>query len=353
MNVLELVRDDLRNMKPYQAAAQVEDTVRLNANESPRAGTSMTFRRSLNRYPELRPKALAGLLASHFDCPIENLLPTRGSSEAIDLLIRTFCRTAVDSVVIPSPSFSMYRHYARLQGVDVIEVISAKESNFVVDIEALGGAIRDDTKLLILCSPNNPTGAMIKKNALTALLERVDGRAVVVIDEAYIEFSESASNSNLIDQYPNLVVLRTLSKAVGLAGARCGAVIADNDLVELLAAVQAPYALATPVVEAVEDALRNYPTQNPIVSDVLLQRERLRGLLETLVCVEKVWPSAANFLLVQFTDASKVLAWVQNANILIRDYSAELPNCIRISIGSETEIDVLLEALNAYEESAA
>lgn len=348
MSIVTLARPEIQALQPYDAAEQVDDTVRLNANESPAVSAAGQFRRPLNRYPEVRPRKLQAALATRFECEPDELLVTRGSSEAIDLLTRTFCRAGVDSVLTPSPSFSMYRHYAEVQGAEIIEVCSSAQQDFDIDVDALLVACKPDTRLVFVCSPNNPTGTTLSRLQLEKLLNARADKSAVVVDEAYIEFGDAPSAVELLNEYPNLLVLRTLSKAVGFAGARCGAVIGQAPVIQMLNAVQAPYALATPVVECVEDALQDeqlrYAEEN--VAKIVAERERLAATISDYEFVEKVWPSNANFFLVQFRDAAAIMQRCEEHKILLRHFRGALYNCIRISVGSRSENDRLLLALD-------
>ena len=348
MSVKDLARPEIAALNPYAAAAQVDDTIRLNANESPEANGVDRFRRPLNRYPEIRPQRLQAAMAERFACDPEQLLVTRGSSEAIDLLIRTFCRAGKDNLVIQSPSFSMYRHYATIQGAEVIEVPTSADQDFTVSSEQLIDARNTNTRLVFVCSPNNPTGTSMPREDLLALLDACRNKSVVVVDEAYIEFGAQASAVELIDRFENLVVLRTLSKALGFAGVRCGAVIAATSVTRMLDAVQAPYALATPVVECVEDALTDtqLSTARAVVAGIIEERARMSAALEALPFVLKVWPSDANFVLMRTEDAPGVMAACRRRNVLIRGFDGVLSDCLRITIGSRSDNDQLLGALS-------
>ena len=224
MSIVKLARPEIQALHAYEAAEQVDDTIRLNANESPRRSAIGSFRRPLNRYPEVRPQGLQRALAERFGCAADELLVTRGSSEAIDLVIRTFCRAGVDSVLVTSPSFSMYRHYAEVQGARLVEVQTLAEQDFAIDIDAVLAACDDSTRLIFICSPNNPTGTTLARDELERLLQTRGNASAIVVDEAYVEFGENESVTSLLGRYDNLLVLRTLSKALGFAGARCGAV---------------------------------------------------------------------------------------------------------------------------------
>jgi histidinol-phosphate aminotransferase len=350
MSITSLARPEIQGLHAYDAAEQVIDTIRLNANESPQISTIGDFRRPLNRYPEVRPQRLQASLAERFGCRTEQLLVTRGSSEAIDLLIRTFCRAGIDNVLTPSPSFSMYRHYAEIQGAAIIEVPTLAERDFVIDVDALLAASDDFTKVIFVCSPNNPTGTPLPRSELIRLLAQRNERSAVVVDEAYIEFGSEQSVVELLDTYPNLLVLRTLSKALGFAGARCGAVAGASDVIALLSAVQAPYALATPVVECVEDALDT--TQLEIASDavqqVIAERSRLIDTIDKYDFVSKVWPSEANFFLIRTTNALAIMEHCKSKNVLLRHFVGELSDCIRITVGSKSDNDTLLRVLNDF-----
>ena len=353
MSIAALARPEVRDLKPYEAAIQVEGAIRLNANEAPWSGSD-AFRRPLNRYPEIRPAGLRETLAARFGCPASKLLVTRGSSEAIDLLVRVFCRTGIDSIAVTSPSFSMYAHYARIQGAALISVAGDPEQHFMPDPDTLLAACTDNTRILFLCSPNNPTGGVLPRNVIERLLRAREERSVVVVDEAYIEFSNEHSTAELLGEYPNLVVLRTLSKALGFAGARCGAVLGPEAVIDILSAVQAPYALSTPVVECVEDALsgEGLDIAAQRVAEIVAERDRLAAELAALETVIKVWPSSANFLLVRVRDVDAVMAATRKAGILLRYFGGELSGCVRISVGSSDENRALVDALSALEGAA-
>jgi histidinol-phosphate aminotransferase len=351
---VKLARPEIQALRPYEAAEQVDDTIRLNANESPRTAGAGNFRRPLNRYPEVRPLGLQRALAERFGCQPEELLVTRGSSEAIDLVIRTFCRAGQDSVLVTSPSFSMYRHYAVVQGASLIEVTTHPDKDFEVDVDAILAACDDSTRLIFLCSPNNPTGTTLPRADLLQLLEARSDRSVIVVDEAYVEFGDKPSVTELLPRFDNLVVLRTLSKALGFAGARCGAVAGSQPVISMLAAVQAPYALATPVVECVEDALRADQLENAseVVNEVIAERERLVTAFGNYDFISKVWPSDANFLLVRVDDAPRVMRRCAELKVLLRHFGGDLEDCIRISVGSSADNDQLLRALDTIKDES-
>lgn len=354
MSIVALARPEIRALHPYEAAEQVDDTIRLNANESPRPCTIGNFRRPLNRYPQVRPLGLQAALAQRFGCRAQELLVTRGSSEAIDLVIRCFCRPAEDSVLVTSPSFSMYRHYAAIQGARLIEVRSLPEQNFAIDVDALLAACDDSTRLIFVCSPNNPTGTTLPRADLERLLAARGDRSAIVVDEAYVEFGDKASVTELLGRFDNLLVLRTLSKALGFAGARCGAVAGPPEVIGMLAAIQAPYALATPVVECVEDALQDDQLElaREGVAEIIAERERLAAAFERYSFVTRVWPSDANFLLIRVRDAAATMRHCAEHKVLLRHFGGDLDDCIRVTVGSPEENDRLLDALDKLQEGA-
>ncbi|MGI9249162.1 MAG: histidinol-phosphate transaminase [Woeseiaceae bacterium] len=353
MSIAKLARPEIRLLHAYDAAEQVDNAIRLNANESPMVNPIGNFRRPLNRYPEVRPQKLQRKLAARFGCSPAQLLVTRGSSEAIDLLIRAFCRAGVDSILISSPSFVMYRHFAEVQGAIIQDVPTLAEDDFAVDVDALLAACDDSTRLVFVCSPNNPTGTTLPRRDLERLLEERGDRSAIVVDEAYVEFADAPSIIELLDQYPNLLVLRTLSKALGFAGARCGAVAGPEAVIDMLGAVQAPYALATPVVECVENALHDeqLALAERAVVEVIKERERLMCSIAQLDFAKKIWPSDANFFLVEFDDAVRVLQRCQEHHVLLRHFGGDLESCIRISVGNADENNQLLRALDTLRKS--
>ena len=353
MTIANLARTEIRALQPYEAAVQVEDTIRLNANEAPWTSSVDGFRRPLNRYPEVRPARLRRKLAERYDCPADQLLVTRGTSEAIDLLIRAFCRGGVDNIVTTSPSFSMYGHYADVQAAECRAVATDPDRDFVLDVDALLDACDERTRLIFVCSPNNPTGTLLPTEALLELLERRGNRSAIVVDEAYIEFADQPSAVELLGQHENLIVLRTLSKALAFAGARCGSVMGPADVVAMLGAVQAPYAMATPVVECVEDALRasSLDEANRWLASIVSERGRLVSELSEFDFVRRSWPSAANFFLIEVDDAPGLMAQSRRDKVLLRYFGGDLADCVRITVGTADENDRLLQTFRNFAET--
>ena len=238
------------------------------------------------------------------------VLATRGSSEAIDLLIRAFCRAGVDNIVTSSPTFAMYRVYADIQGAQTLDAPLLAERDFAFDAAAVLDRCTPSTKLIFVCSPNNPTGGLVPQSQISELAGARRNRSLVVIDEAYAEFSGVPSAIALLHRYENLVVLRTLSKALSLAGARCGAVVASDQVISLLDGILAPYALATPVIDCVLRSLspENLQVSSDAMQRIIRERERVSDALALCPDVLKVWPSRSNFLLVKFRSLAAVAA---------------------------------------------
>lgn len=351
MSIADLARPEIRRLKPYQAAAQVADAIRLNANEAPWTSGVDQFARPLNRYPEIRPAQLRSALANRFGCAAEQLLVTRGTSEAIDLLIRIFCVAGRDNIVTTQPTFSMYRHYAAIQGAAVNEVKTHRDQNFCTDANAILSACDDTTRLIFLCSPNNPTGTSIDRKTIVEILERTRNKCAVVLDEAYIEFSSQVSATELLSRFDNLIVLRTLSKALAFAGARCGAVMGTPAVIDMLDAVLAPYALATPVVECVQEALEQQwlDEAERRVTDVVSERARISAALAEFSFVTRQWPSDANFILAEFKTAADVMQATRERGLLLRHFADDLDDCLRITVGDRAENDRLIDILCAFE----
>jgi len=345
--VHDLARPDIVALKPYEHASWEPSLERLHANELPWRPADDGSRAGLNRYPEPQPRALIERLAALYAVPPEFVLVGRGSDEAIDLLTRAFCRAGCDAVLVCPPTFGMYSVCARIQGAAVLQAPLLAGAGFALDEQGLLERCTAAVKLVFLCSPNNPTGNLLDEAAILRIARRLAGRALAVIDEAYIEFAARPSLARLVAELPNLAVLRTLSKAHGLAGARCGALIADPEIIALLRKIIQPYAIAQLTLEAVLDRLT--PAQRArsgaSLAVLLAERERLAQALPRLPRVTRVWPSDANFLLAEFADAGEALARAREARLLVRDARgyAGLGRALRITVGTPEQNGRLLE----------
>jgi histidinol-phosphate aminotransferase len=358
-DIMALVRPDLRAFAGYGSARRsgVNGSIWLNANESPWASPAVGAVSS-QRYPQPQPPALRRALAALYAVAEDRLLIGRGSDEAIDLLVRALCRAQRDAVVISSPVFGMYAVSARLQGAPLIDVpLSDSPQGFVSNLEQVAEAVECSVAhLVFVCSPGNPTGHAVPLAEIATLAQRLAGKAVVVVDEAYGEFSNEPSALGLLEAHRNLAVLRTLSKAHALSGARIGCLIADPELIALLRNCQAPYPLPAPCVELALAALAPdaLSTTRERVRVVCAERTRLSAALCELPCVRQVYASQGNFLLVRFEDAGKAFERLLAAGVVVRDQRAapQLDDALRISIGTRTENDAVLSALCEMEVTA-
>ncbi len=347
--VTELARPEIVALKPYEHASWEPGLERLHANELPWRSIGDATAAGLNRYPEPQPQALVRRLAELYAVSPDKALVGRGSDEAIDLLVRAFCRAGEDSVIVCPPTFGMYSVAARIQGAEVIAVPLRPEREFALDEQNLLDRCTPDVKLVFLCSPNNPTGNLLDEQAILRIAAKLAERAVVVVDEAYIEFSDCRCLSRHLAMLPHLAILRTLSKAHGLAGARCGTLLADPEVIALLRKVIPPYATSQLTMEAVLKRLSppQIALSNAHVDLICTERERVIEALASLPAVARVWRSDANFVLAQFKDAHAALQAARAAGLLVRDVRGHsgLGQALRLTIGSVDQNDRLLEAL--------
>lgn len=355
MNIDALVRPEILAMKPYESArnSAAADGVLLNANEAPVALVDQPPGASpLNRYPPPQPQALRERLEGLYGVDAGQLLVTRGSDEGIDLLTRVFCRPGVDSIIECPPCFGMYRVAASIQGAQVISV--ARNDDLRINFDALADAIdaSESVRLVFLTSPNNPTGDTIGRSDLKRVLNAADSRALVVLDEAYIEFCEADSAATLTRDYPNLVVLRTLSKAWAAAGLRCGSVIASPEIIGLLQRVMAPYPLSAPAIDMALACTSGdaRDRQRQMLAELGKQKSRLLGWLTRMPGVQRCWPGEANFILLRVDDADGLVAHCAGHGVRIRNFSSSpgLQNCVRLSIGNADEMTALHAALQSW-----
>jgi histidinol-phosphate aminotransferase len=349
--LIALARREIVCLEPYAHAAWLPSMTRLHANEVPWRPPGDQSERGLNRYPEPQPQALVERLAQLYGVPASCVLVARGSDEAIDVLSRIFLRAGEDAILECPPTFGMYRVAAHIQGAEVIEVPLVRERAWGVDAATVLAAWTPRVKLVYLCSPNNPTGNSLDLEVLEAICSSLDGKAVVVIDEAYIEWSRRPSLGSWLGRFETLAILRTLSKAYALAGARIGALLARPELIELAKRVIPPYSLAQPTIEAALRALepREIPPGQSRLDALLREREYLQHRLRASPLVEKVWPSDANFLMIDCRDAERFLRKGMAGGTIVRDLRANpaLPHALRISVGTRAQNDALLSSLES------
>jgi histidinol-phosphate aminotransferase len=347
--VTSLARPEIVTLQSYSHAAWLPSLTRLHANEAPWRPSGDNTTAGLNRYPEPQPAALIERLAALYGVSASQVLATRGADEAIDLLSRIYLRAGTDAILQCSPTFGMYQVAARIQGADVIEVALRPETGWALDPEQFLSAWRSDVKLVYLCSPNNPTANLSSVAALERVCMALDGKAIIVIDEAYIEWSGRSSLTRWLERFQTLAILRTLSKAHALAGARVGALLAAPELIQLAQRIIPPYALAQPTIEAALRALQpvELAASQSRLDGLLQEREYLRAGLRASPLVEKVWPSDANFLLIDCNDADRFMKNSLAGGLIVRDLRGHpaLPRSLRVSVGSRAENDALLRCV--------
>lgn len=349
--VLSLARPEIVTLKPYAHASWLPALTRLHANEAPWRPTGDKTAAGLNRYPEPQPQALIERLAALYGVLPAQLLCARGADEAIDVLSRIYLRAGSDAILQFGPTFGMYQVAARIQGADVIELPLSRDAGWRIDPQRLLDAWRPTVKLVYLCSPNNPTANLLEETALEAICTALDGKAIIVIDEAYVEWSRSASLARWLGRFQTLAILRTLSKAHALAGARIGALLASAELIQLARRVIPPYALAQPTIEAAALALApdELTASQQRLEALLVEKEYLRRGLQSAALVERVWPSDTNFLMIDCADATRFMEKSIAGGLIVRDLRAHplLPRSLRVSVGTRAQNDALLNSVGS------
>lgn len=352
MSVLDLARPNVRAFQPYSSARMEArgGSVLLNANESPWPAFAADDH-DWNRYPDPQPAALVERLAAIYAVRPDQVLVGRGSDELIDLLLRAFCEPGRDAITISPPTFGMYAVSARVQNAAVLT--QALDADFQVDVDALLASITPAVKIVFLCTPNNPTGDVLALDRIERIATALSDRALVVVDEAYIEFAEAPSATELLASHANIAVLRTLSKAWALAGVRIGSLIAHVEVIQLLRRILAPYPLPAPCVDAALAALTDVGIAETgrRIAATLAERERLAAALDGCAEIVAVLPSRANFLTVRCRDAASMYQRLLGAGIVVRDVAhyPMLAQCLRFTIGSRADNDRLLSVLRNEE----
>lgn len=340
-----LVRRNIRDLKPYSSARDEfkgEASIFLDANENS-LGSPLT--KWYNRYPDPLQLKVKEKISFIKQIPVDHIFLGNGSDEAIDLLYRCFCEPGIDEVVVFPPTYGMYEVSANINNVKTVKVSLTQD--FQLDLAALEEAIKPNTKIIWICSPNNPSGNAIDRQDIEMILNNFDG--LVVVDEAYINFSKYQSFISLINEYPNLVVLQTLSKAWGLAGLRVGMAFASVDIVGYMNKVKPPYNISQPVQELALDALDEIGQVNDMIRELVDSREQLKKELLLIPDVIKVYPSDANFLLVKIKAAKSMYDYLIQHGIVVRNRSNVLlcDDCLRITIGTKRENTVLIDAIKS------
>ncbi len=338
----ELVRKNIWELQPYSSARDEfhgDASVFLDANENP-------WNTPYNRYPDPMQRALKDRISVLKDIAPEHIFVGNGSDEPIDLILRIFCEPGIDNMVTISPSYGMYEVAANTNNVTCVKVLLNKD--FQLDAEVLLNAVDAHTKVIFLCSPNNPSGNLLKKEDLYRVLKYFPG--IVVIDEAYIDFADSDSFLRQLVSFPNLIVLQTLSKAWGAAGIRLGMAFASPEIITILNKVKYPYNVNQLTQEQALHILSNTTAMQQQLQQILTERDRLETILRGQPFYFKVYPSDANFLLVEVGKASAMYRYLTEQGVVVRNRTsiALCEGCLRITIGTPEENDKMLYALRAY-----
>ncbi|MGN6605291.1 MAG: histidinol-phosphate transaminase [Ginsengibacter sp.] len=347
INIESLVRENIKKLKPYSSArSEYRGTadVFLDANEN---SYGSPLDENYHRYPDPLQWKLKQKLSKIKGVPPQNIFVGNGSDEVIDIAYRIFCEPGKDNVIICPPTYGMYKVCAEINSVEVKEVLL--KPDFQLDIEGILSAMDEHTKLLFICSPNNPTGNSFNRPDVEFLLNNF--RGIVLIDEAYINFSRQKPFIQELTEYENLVVMHTLSKAWGLAGLRLGLGFASELIIDLFNKVKPPYNVNESSQQLGIEALERIKKVNDTIMNTVQQRNFLQQKLTGFPFVQKVFPSDANFILLKVTDADKLYHYLLMNRIIVRNRSREplCENCIRITVGTQEENEKILNALKKYE----
>ena len=342
-DISALVRKNILEMKPYSSARDEYSgsaSVFLDANENP-------FNDPLNRYPDPQQALVKKRIAELKGLAVANIFLGNGSDEGIDLLFRVLCEPGRDHVITVDPSYGMYGVCAAINGVERRSVLLNKD--FSLNPDRVLSSVDEHTKLIFICSPNNPTSNSLEHEAIIKIIDGVN--CMVVVDEAYIDFSSGPGLLSLLQEKKNLVILQTLSKAWGLAGIRLGMLFAHPELVEYISRVKYPYNINGLSIDAALKGLADTDQSSLWIKEILEERSRLASELEKLPYVRMVYPSDANFLLIRVDDPLAVYAYLMNKGIIVRDRSSVplCEGCLRITIGTEEENRALINALKTFQ----
>ncbi|WP_429376609.1 histidinol-phosphate transaminase [Mucilaginibacter sp. UYCu711] len=345
-NLNNILRENIKNLTPYSSARdefQGEASVYLDANEN---AFGSPLEDQYNRYPDPLQYNVKKRLSEIKGLPVRNIFLGNGSDEAIDILFRSFCNPGVDNVILVPPTYGMYEVSANINDIQTKKVSLTEE--FQLNLEGIAEAIDQNTKLIFICSPNNPTGNSINRDNVETLLNNFDG--IVVVDEAYINFSRQKTFIQELTEYSNLVVLQTLSKAWGLAGLRVGMAFASEEIIEVMNKVKPPYNINESSQQLALKALANVEQVNGWIKETLLQRDKLVLALKAFDFVLDIYPSDANFILVKTTDPKGIYNFLVQKGIIVRDRS-KIDLCegsLRITVGTPAENETLIDTLKNF-----
>jgi len=343
-----LVRENIKNLTPYSSARHEftgQAIVLLDANEN---AYGSPLEDNFNRYPDPLQWQLKFSIAKIKGVPAENIFIGNGSDEVIDLAYRIFCDPVKDNVIVCPPTYGMYEVSGNINNVGIKKVNLTPD--FQLDVQGILDAVDANTKLLFICSPNNPTANNMNRNDVEILLNNVPG--IVLIDEAYINYSKQKTFIQELTEYPNLIVMQTLSKAWGLAALRLGLCYASMDIIDLFNKVKPPYNINEASQELALEALQNTEQVNNWIKEVVLQKNYLNKALSKFSFVEKIYPSDANFILVKVKDANTLYSYLAAKGIVVRNRSKDVlcDNCLRITVGTPDENEILVKSLKIFKE---
>jgi histidinol-phosphate aminotransferase len=345
-DINNILRENIKNLTPYSSARdefQGDASVYLDANEN---AFGSPLDQNYNRYPDPLQYDVKKRLSEIKGVPPRNIFLGNGSDEAIDILVRAFCNPGVDNVILVPPTYGMYEVSANINDIKIKKVPLTEE--FQLNLEGIAEAIDNHTKLIFVCSPNNPTGNSMNREDVETLLANFNG--IVVVDEAYINFSRQKTFIQELTEYANLLVLQTLSKAWGLAGLRVGMAFASEEIIEVMNKVKPPYNINDASQQLALKALQNVDQVNNWIKETLIQRDKLVLELKDYEFVIDIYPSDANFILVKTTDAKGIYNYLVQHGIIVRDRSKVTlcEGCLRITVGTPEENSILLKALKNY-----
>lgn len=348
MKISDLVNKNLINFTPYQSARRIggEGSVFVNANENPYYNKYSLKENIFNRYPDPQPKDLISSYSNFISIPAKNILVSRGSDDSIDLLIRSFCNYSIDSILYCPPTYDMYKITSLAYGISFKEI--PLNDNFELNLSEMEKNL-SKVKIVFICSPNNPTGSLINFNDIKYLLEITRNKCIVVIDEAYVEFTQREIFTQEIFNFDHLVVIRTLSKAFALAGIRCGFVITSEEIINILLKAMAPYPIPSPVIDIASQALSNIELMRKSVIKINNNKKFLIDNLKNLKIVDQVYSSFANFVLVKFRNFQEVFDYLWSNGIILRNQNLQVKSCLRITVGTDEENRIILNQLKEYE----
>jgi histidinol-phosphate aminotransferase len=347
MKLDKLVRKNILSLKPYSSARDMyQDGVFLDANENSFGSAVESNVNDLNRYPDPHQKQLRKSLSEYLRIDETKLFFGVGSDEIIDLVIRIFCEPEKSNVIIPQPTYGMYKVACDINNIKAKN--SKLDSNFDIDVRAIINLTDEDTKIIFLCSPNNPTGNLLDNGKIKSLAQAFNG--IIFIDEAYTEFSENKTVINESAGFKNVILSRTFSKAWGLAGVRCGYCVADEFIINLLFKVKPPYTINRLTESLIIKVLKNSERMNEFVSKIVLEKERLISELNLFDFVINIYPSDSNFILVKMKNAEDVFNYLNQKGIRVRMRKDDerLKECLRITVGNREENELLIKTFKEF-----